>query len=129
MQRTLTKSLSRQSRLQMSSALPRSFMLSAAALPFALAQTAAQIVPESFRPSVAPFPGGFPIPSMLQLEGPTAVENRSTRAGSYGVGLRWGAAPKAGRTSIGASFEAGRQERSDNVRTEDSFIFSLQLRF
>ncbi len=65
----------------------------------------------------------------VELSMPTAVENRSTRAGSYGVGLRWGAAPKAGRTSIGASFEAGRQERSDNVRTEDSFIFSLQLRF
>jgi hypothetical protein len=45
------------------------------------------------------------------------------------VGLRWGVAPKAGRSSFGASFEAGRQERSDTQRTEDSFIFSLQLRF
>jgi hypothetical protein len=45
------------------------------------------------------------------------------------VGLRFGAAPRAGRSSFGASFEAGRQERSDTQRTEDSFIFGLQLRF
>jgi hemolysin activation/secretion protein len=65
----------------------------------------------------------------VDLAQATAVENASLRAGSYGVGLRWGVAPKAGRSSFGASFEAGRQERSDTQRTEDSFIFSLQLRF
>jgi hemolysin activation/secretion protein len=65
----------------------------------------------------------------VDLAEPTAVESASLRAGSYGVGLRWGVAPRAGRTSFGASFEAGRQERSDTQRTEDSFIFSLQLRF
>jgi hemolysin activation/secretion protein len=65
----------------------------------------------------------------VELAQPTAVENASLRAGSYGFGLRWGAAPKAGRTNVGASFEAGRQERSDKQRTQDSFIFSLQLRF
>jgi hemolysin activation/secretion protein len=65
----------------------------------------------------------------VDLAQATAVENASLRAGSYGVGLRWGVAPKAGRSSFGASFEAGRQERSDSVRTEDSFVFSLQLRF
>ena len=65
----------------------------------------------------------------VELAQATAVESASLRAGSYGVGLRWGVAPKAGRTSFGASFEAGRQERSDTQRTEDSFIFSLQLRF
>jgi hemolysin activation/secretion protein len=65
----------------------------------------------------------------VDLAQPTAVESASLRAGSYGVGLRFGAAPRAGRSSFGASFEAGRQERSDTQRTEDSFIFGLQLRF
>ena len=65
----------------------------------------------------------------VELAQSTAVENASLRAGSYGVGLRWGVAPRAGRSSFGAAIEAGRQERSDAQRTEDSFIFSLQLRF
>ena len=65
----------------------------------------------------------------VELAQATAVENASLRAGSYGVGLRWGVTPRAGRSSFGASFEAGRQERSDSVRTEDIFVFSLQLRF
>ena len=65
----------------------------------------------------------------VELAQPTAVENASLRAGSYGLGLRWGVAPRAGRSSFGASLEAGRQERSDTQRTQDSFIFSLQLRF
>ncbi len=65
----------------------------------------------------------------VELAQPTAVESASLRAGSYGVGLRWGVAPKAGRSSFGASLEAGRQARSDTQRTEDSFIFSLQFRF
>lgn len=65
----------------------------------------------------------------VDLAHSTAVESPSLRAGSYGLGLRWGAAQRTGRSSFGASFEAGRQERSDTQRTQDSFIFSLQLRF
>jgi len=54
-------------------------MLGALALPEARAQTAGQIVPETFRPSVTPVPGGLAIPSIPQLEAPPGSENLTVR--------------------------------------------------
>lgn len=65
----------------------------------------------------------------VYLAQPTAVENASLSAGSYGLGLRWGILPRAGRSSFGASLEAGRQQRNDAQPTQNSFIFSLQVRY
>ncbi|MCZ8146746.1 MAG: hypothetical protein O9325_02705, partial [Roseomonas sp.] len=54
-------------------------MLGTLALPEARAQTAGQIVPETFRPSVTPVPGGLAIPSIPQLEAPPGSENLTVR--------------------------------------------------
>ncbi|MFN7306351.1 MAG: POTRA domain-containing protein, partial [Acetobacteraceae bacterium] len=59
--------------------LAATLMLSVAVVPQALAQTAGQIVPETFRPSVTPLPGGLAIPSIPQLEAPPGAENLTVR--------------------------------------------------
>ena len=63
------------------SGLSGGLILAATALPTpqALAQTAGQIVPETFRPSVTPVPGGLAIPSVPQLEAPPGAENLTVR--------------------------------------------------
>jgi hemolysin activation/secretion protein len=59
--------------------LAGSLMLGAAIAPQALAQTAGQITPETFRPPVTPVPGGLAIPSIPQLEAPPGAENLTVR--------------------------------------------------
>ncbi len=55
----------------------------------------------------------------LWLEDPTSVEDRSIRAGSYGVGLRLGGAPQMWPGNGSIAIEYGRQTRSDRVPDRD----------
>ncbi|WP_376094033.1 ShlB/FhaC/HecB family hemolysin secretion/activation protein [Roseomonas sp. CCTCC AB2023176] len=65
----------------------------------------------------------------INLEQPSAVERRSTRATAYGIGLRLAAAPTASFSGVTLSVEYGRADRSDLRRTEDRVTVVTLLRF
>jgi hypothetical protein len=65
----------------------------------------------------------------VTLERPTALERSSTRASSYGVGLRFGAARQGISQSLTLSLEYGRGDRSDLNKTEDRVTVVTLLRF
>lgn len=63
-----------------------------------------------------------------QLASPTALERWAGTGKSYGLGLRWAAAPEASLSNLGMSLEYGRGKRSDYEHTQDRFTFSLLWR-
>jgi hemolysin activation/secretion protein len=65
----------------------------------------------------------------LWLTDPTAVEARSTRAGSYGVGLRLGGPPQMWPGNGSIAIEYGRQRRSDHVPEQNRFNVTASVTF
>lgn len=65
----------------------------------------------------------------VSLNDPTALERRHVRGTAYGVGVRFGAAREASFSNLGFTLEWGRQDRSDQIRTDDRITFSTLLRF
>lgn len=63
------------------------------------------------------------------LNDPTALERSHIRGGAYGAGIRFGAAREASFSNVSFTLEWGRQERNDNVGTDDRLTFISLLRF
>lgn len=103
-------------------------------LPFGLPSIPAQLgsgLPGSEATSalvvIAPY--GFGAFGTVRQQRPSALEHAIVRAGSYGVGLRLGAAPEASFTNLSATLEYGRSERSDRLPTDDRLTFTVALQF